>query len=318
MNRHLQGKSVLVTGGAGFIGSHLTRALVAEGARVRVLDNFSTGSRANLAEVERKIDVHEGDIRNAIACRNACQGVEVVFHLAAYISVPGSVKDPVHADAVNIGGTLNLLLAAQGAGVRRFVFSSSAAVYGDTAVIPTHEGMLPRPLSPYGVEKLYGEQMCRLFHHLHGLQAVALRYFNVYGPGQNPTSEYAAVIPKFITALLTGKTPIIFGDGLQTRDFLYVEDVVRANLLAAQADGVGGEVFNIARGQAVSLRELYDVLCRTTGRTYPPQFGPERPGDIRHSCADVTQARERLGFVPMYDLAAGLQKTVRYYQPRKE
>jgi nucleoside-diphosphate-sugar epimerase len=317
MKEYLQGKSVLVTGGAGFIGSHLTRALVSKGACVRVLDNFSTGSRANLAGVEHKIDILEGDIRNAIACRHACRNVEIVFHLAAYISVPGSVKDPIHADSINIGGTLHLLLAAKDAGVHRFIFSSSAAVYGDAKIIPTHEKVLPLPLSPYGVEKLYGEQTCRLFHRHFGLQTVSLRYFNVYGPGQNPTSEYAAVIPKFITALLSGKIPTIFGDGLQTRDFLYVEDVVRANLLAAQADGVGGEVFNIATGQAVSVRELYNALLRATGQTRPPQFGPERPGDIRHSCADVTKARKQLGFTPMHDLAAGLEETVRYYQQKE-
>jgi UDP-N-acetylglucosamine 4-epimerase len=310
----LKDTTALVTGGAGFIGSHLARALVAQGVRVRVLDNLSAGRWENLAGIESKIEFQEGDIRNAVACRNACRGVEVVFHLAAFISVPGSVQDPITADAVNIGGTLNLLLAARAAGARRFIFSSSAAVYGDTPVLPTYEEALPLPLSPYGIEKLYGEHMARLFHRLHGLETVSLRYFNVYGPRQDPKSEYAAVIPKFIAALLSGQTPTIFGDGEQTRDFLYVEDVARANLLAASAEGVGGEVFNVAGGRAVALRKLYAALCAATRVKRKPQFGPERPGDIRHSCADTAKARERLGFRPEFDLAAGLERTVAGYR----
>jgi len=307
-------RSVLVTGGAGFIGSHLTRALAEAGARVRVLDNFSGGRRVNLAGIEREIDLHEGDIRNAIACRNACRGVEAIFHLAAFISVPGSIRDPVTADAVNIGGTLNLLLAAREAGARRFIFSSSAAVYGDAGACSVDEETLPRPLSPYGVGKLYGEHMVRLFHDQRGLETISLRYFNVYGPGQNPDGEYAAVVPKFLRALLNGYTPTLFGDGEQTRDFLFVEDVVRANLQAAQAEGVGGEVFNIAGGRAVSIKELFSALCAAAGVAIEPAFGPARPGDIRHSCADITRAQTRLGFVPAFDLAAGLEKTVAFYR----
>ncbi len=313
----MKGVSVLVTGGAGFIGSHLVRALVEEGAKVRVLDNLSTGSRSRFTGIERKIDFQEGDIRNAVACRSACNragGVEVVFHLAAYISVPGSVRDPITADAINISGTLNLLLAARDSGVERFVFSSSSAVYGDTEVLPTPEETLPRPLSPYGIEKLYGEHMARLFFQLHGLQTACLRYFNVYGPGQNPESEYAAVIPKFITTLLERHTPTIYGDGRQTRDFLFVEDVVKANLLAARAEGIGGEVFNIAGGKFVSLNELYSALADVLGVTEKASYGPPRQGDILHSSADIRTAWNRLGFEPSFDLKAGLEKTVAHYR----
>jgi nucleoside-diphosphate-sugar epimerase len=310
----VKGKTVLVTGGAGFIGSHLVRALVSEGAVVRVLDNLSTGNYNRFAGIERKVDFQEGDIRNAVACRNGCRGVDTVFHLAAYISVPGSLRDPVTADAINISGTLNMLLAARDSGVRRFVFSSSSAVYGDTDVLPTPEDTLPRPMSPYGVEKLYGEHMVRLFSAHHGLETASLRYFNVYGPGQNPESEYAAVIPKFITRLLAGQTATIFGDGAQTRDFLFVGDVVRANLLAAQTDGAAGEVFNIAGGRSVSLNELYSALTGVLGVTTRAEFGAPRQGDILHSSADIGKARAHLGFEPRFDLAAGLEKTVAYYR----
>ncbi len=281
---------------------------------MRVLDNFSSGRRENLAGLGARVDVVEGDIRNAVACRKACGGANFVFHLAAFISVPGSLKDPVTADAINITGTLNLLLAARDSGARRFVFSSSSAVYGDTEVLPTPEDVLPRPLSPYGAEKLYGEHLCRIFTLNYGLQAVALRYFNVYGPGQNPESEYAAVIPKFITRLLEGKTPTIFGDGTQTRDFLYVGDVVQANLLAAQVEGAAGGVYNVAGGRAISLSELAQELARVTGTGTLPEHGPERQGDIKHSSADIRRAIKALGFRPQYELARGLEQTVAYYR----
>jgi nucleoside-diphosphate-sugar epimerase len=310
----VKGKTVLVTGGAGFIGSHLVRDLAAEGAVVRVLDNLSAGSYGRFAGMERKIDFQEGDIRNAVACRNACRGVDTVFHLAAYVSVPGSLKDPIMADAINISGTLNMLLAARDSGVRRFVFSSSSAVYGDIDVLPTREEALPKPTSPYGVEKLYGEHVVRLFAAHHGLEATALRYFNVYGPGQNPESEYAAVIPKFITRMLAGQNPTIFGDGTQTRDFLFVQDVVRANLLAAQTESTGSEVFNIAGGNSISLNELYSALAEVLGVTVQAEYGPPRQGDILHSGADIGKARQRLGFAPQFDLKRGLEKTVEYYR----
>jgi nucleoside-diphosphate-sugar epimerase len=300
----------LVTGGAGFIGSHVVRALLDAGAEVRVLDNFSTGARENLEGLD--VEVRVGDIRDAEACGRACEGVDVAFHLAAYISVPGSVADPVLADSINVTGAMNVLLAARDRGARRLVFSSSAAVYGDTPIVPTPEDTLPKPLSPYGLEKLYGEHLARLFFELYGLETVCLRYFNVYGPRQNPRSEYAAVIPKFIERLLAGQTPTIYGDGGQTRDFLFVEDVARANLLAAEAQGVAGEVFNVAGGSAISVNELAEALARAVGSSRAAEHGPARAGDIRHSCADTSKARRRLGFEPRFGLADGLARTVAF------
>jgi len=302
----------LVTGGLGFIGSHVVRALVAEGTPVRVLDNGSTGSRENLAGVERSVEVVEGDIRNAVACSSACRGVDVVYHLAAYISVPGSIQDPILSDAVNIGGTLNVLMAAHRARVRRVVFSSSAAVYGDTEVVPAHENLPPAPLSPYGVGKAYGEMMCRVFDVLHGLETVSLRYFNVYGPRQNPRSEYAAVVPRFASMLLAGETPTIFGDGEQTRDFLFVEDVARANLLAARVPEARRHVINIGGGVRTSVNQLHAVLREVVGRGGDPIHGPERPGDIRHSGADIRRAQALLGFAPSVSLHEGLARTVAF------
>ena len=239
----------LVTGGAGFIGSHLVRNLVRGGIAVRVLDNYSSGKPENLKNLGRQVELVEGDIRNAIACRNACRGVDTVFHLAALVSVPKSVADPVQSDAINSGGTLNMLLAARDNGVHRLVFSSSAAIYGNTNTIPTPETVLPCPTSPYGVQKLTSEHYARNFTHLYGLETVSLRYFNVYGPGQDPTSPYAAAIPKFLMRLLQGDAPIVFGDGEQTRDFCYVADVVAANRCAAAApkSAADGSAFPDAR-----------------------------------------------------------------------
>lgn len=309
-------ESALVTGGGGFIGSHLAKALAKQGARVRVLDNFSSGKRENLRGFEKEIEVVEGDVRNALACRNACRGMQKVFHLAALVSVPLSMKDPIQADAINVGGTLNMLLAARDHGVERFVFSSSAAVYGDTSIIPTHEEVLPRPLSPYGVQKLACEHYARNFSELFGLATVCLRYFNVYGPFQDPHSPYAAVIPKFIAKLLEREPPIIFGDGEQTRDFCYVEDVVRANLLAATApaENVKGAVLNVAGGKRHSLNALLERLKQVVGTSLSPQYEAARPGDIRHSGADISQAQKRLGYSPLTSLEEGLRKTVEAYR----
>lgn len=257
----------LVTGGAGFIGSHLVRALVGRRVAVRVLDNLSSGTTANLEGLGSRIELMEGDIRNAIACRNACRGIDTVFHMAAVVSVPQSVADPVHADAVNIGGTLNMLLAARDCRAQRFVFTSSSAVYGDTPVIPTPEDVLPAPISPYGVQKLTGEHYARNFTRLFGLETVALRYFNVYGPRQNPHSEYAAVIPRFLTRVLAGEQPVVFGDGEQTRDFLAVGDVVAANIQAADCGDprATGAVFNIAGGVMTSLNDLLEEIGAVVG-----------------------------------------------------
>jgi len=307
----LRSRRTLVTGGAGFIGSHLVRALVEAGARVRVLDNLSTGSLGSLAGLEGRIDFQEADIRNAVACRTACAGADTVFHLAAYISVPGSLQDPVTSDAINIGGTLNLLLAARDAGARRVVFSSSSAVYGNAEVLPIKEETPPNPLSPYGVEKVYGEQMCRVFSGCFGLETVALRYFNVYGPGQNPESEYAAVIPRFLARVRAGQPPVIFGDGEQTRDFVHVEDVARANLLAATRPGISGVALNVASGRPTSLNELARVIGRVMGSAVRPEHGPERPGDVRHSSGCPERARHVLGFAASRGLEAGLAQMAR-------
>lgn len=309
-------KSALVTGGAGFIGSHLVRALAAQNVTVRVLDNLSSGSAANLDGLGRKVELVEGDVRNAIACSNACRGVDVVFHLAALVSVPQSVADPIQSDAINSGGTLNLLIAARDRQVQRFVFSSSAAVYGDTDVIPTGEDVLPDPLSPYGAQKLSSEHYARLFAHLYGLETICLRYFNVYGPGQNPHSAYAAAVPRFLTGLLESRPPVVFGDGEQTRDFCAVADVVAANLLAAttrRPEAIGG-VFNIAGGRRVSVNTLLDHMREATGISLSTQYAPARVGDIRHSGADIRRACAILDFQPRVDLTTGLRDTVAYYQ----
>ena len=309
-------KSALVTGGAGFIGSHLVRALVAQNVAVRVLDNLSSGSAVSLEGLGKKIELVEGDVRNAIACANACRGMDVVFHLAALVSVPQSVADPIQSDAINSGGTLNLLIAARDRQVKRFVFSSSAAVYGNTDVIPTGEDVLPDPLSPYGAQKLSSEHYARLFAHLYGLETVCLRYFNVYGPGQNPHSAYAAAVPRFLTGLLAGNAPVVFGDGEQTRDFCAVADVVAANLLAATSprpEAIGG-VFNVAGGRRVSVNTLLDHMRDVTGISLPTQYAPARAGDIRHSGADIGRACAVLDFKPRVDLPAGLRDAAVFYK----
>jgi nucleoside-diphosphate-sugar epimerase len=308
-------QNALVTGGAGFIGSHLVSHLLAQNYRVRVLDNLSTGSLANLEPYGKQVEWVEDDIRNAVACRAACRDIDVVFHLAAFISVPQSVQDPIQSDAINTGGTLNLLLAARDLGVRRFVFSSSAAVYGNTETVPAHEGVLPAPMSPYGVQKLMGEHYARNFTQLYGLETVCLRYFNVYGPRQNPYSQYSAVIPRFITRLLADQVPIVFGDGEQTRDFCFVEDVVAANLRAAQTavpEALGG-VFNIASGVRLSLNTLLQQMAEILGKRTPPQHEAARVADIRHSGADITLASRVLGYTPQVDLPRGLAATCAYY-----
>lgn len=307
-------RCALVTGGAGFIGSHLVDALIARGWRVRVFDNLSSGSEANLAHVRDNVELIVGDVRDDGAVRRACSGVETVFHLAAFISVPGSVEDPKTADAVNIGGTLNVLIGARDAGARRLVFSSSAAVYGEPETLPTPETCLPTPGSPYGIEKLYGEHMSRLFASLYGLETVSLRYFNVYGPRQNPNSEYAAVIPKFAGALIAGRAPTIFGDGGQTRDFLYVGDVASANVLAAESPRAVGQVINTASGRAVSVLDLCRMMQRHCGFNGEPSFQSARKGDVRHSLADVSRASSLLGFRASVSLEEGLRRTIEWMQ----
>jgi nucleoside-diphosphate-sugar epimerase len=309
--------SVLVTGGGGFMGSHLAERLLREGERVRVLDNFATGNRDNLAGILGEIDLVEGDIQSYERVHTAVRGCEVVFHLAALPSVPRSVQDPLTTNASNVIGTLNVLLAARDAGVRRVVYASSSSVYGATAKLPRGEEDLPLPIAPYAVSKLAGEGYCRSFGHVYGLQTVSLRYFNVYGPRQDPLSQYAAVIPSFIVAFLDGERPVVFGDGEQSRDFTYVDDAVDANLLAAAADGVSGARFNIACGERISVNEIVAELQELTGREIAPLHADPRPGDLRHSQADISSARERLGFEPATDVRTGLRLTLAYHQERR-
>jgi UDP-glucose 4-epimerase len=304
----------LVTGGGGFIGSNIVRALLERGATVRVLDSFATGRRTNFEELADRVELVEADLRDDAAIQRAVRGVEVVFHQGALPSVARSVSDPLTSHEVNATGTLRLLIAAREAGVRRVVYASSSSVYGDTPVLPKSEDLPTAPLSPYAVSKLAGEQYCRVFARLHGLETVCLRYFNVFGPRQDPASPYAAVIPKFIAAMTRGEAPLIHGDGTQSRDFSYIANVVQANLLAAEAPGVGGEVFNVACGERFSLLDLVAALNRILGTRVEPRFGPPRPGDVKHSLADISRAERLLGYRPGVRFEDGLARTVAWFR----
>lgn len=306
--------SALVTGGGGFIGSHLVDALLAQGARVTVLDDFSTGRRANLAHAADRIRLVTGDIRDAPLLADAMAGCRAVFHLAAVVSVPQTVADPLGSDSVNDAGTLQVLETARHQGVGRVVLSSSCAVYGDTPALPKHEALLPRPQTPYAVQKLAGEHYARVYHELYGLETVALRYFNVYGPRQDPSSPYSGVISIFMDRAVEGRVPEIHGDGRQYRDFVYVADVVAANLRAATAAGAPGGCFNIGTGRFVRIAELWAHVVALAGRDLAPRFGPARGGDIRESVADITRAAEILGFAPQTDIAEGLARTFDWYR----
>ncbi|MGD0016263.1 MAG: SDR family oxidoreductase [Verrucomicrobiia bacterium] len=309
------GAEYLITGGAGFIGSNLAEQLVRDGKSVRVFDNFSTGRRENLSGIKTKIEILDGDLRNIAEVRKAVVGVRYVLHVAALPSVQRSVEDPLTTHEVNVNGTLNLLIAARETRCQRVVLSSSSAVYGDTPTLPKREDMTPNPISPYGASKIIGEYYCHLFWQLYGLETVSLRYFNVFGPRQDPQSEYAAVIPKFITNMLAGRSPTIFGDGTQTRDFSHIDNVVEANLAACMASKKAlGESFNIACGERISLLELVDTINRVTGKNITPKFDPARPGDILHSQADVTKARELLGWNPGINFREGIEKTIAWYR----
>ena len=309
-------KLALVTGGAGFIGSHLVEGLLARGVAVRVLDNFATGRLENLAAVTGKIELLEGDVSNLTTVRSAVRKVDVVFHEAALPSVERSVKNPLESNEVNITGTLNVLLAARDEGVQRVVFAASSAAYGNSPVLPKEETMTPEPLSPYAVSKLAAEQYARIFHELYGLSTISLRYFNVFGPRQDPTTQYAGVIAKFITCALEGKPFPIFGDGEQSRDFTYVSNVVDANLLAAEAKVEGAPLMNIAYGERASLNQIVDMLNELTGQNLPTQYSPERAGDVRHSHASLKRAKEMLGYAPKVDLLEGLRRTVEWYRSK--
>jgi nucleoside-diphosphate-sugar epimerase len=305
----------LVTGGAGFIGSHIAGTILRQGGTVRILDNMSSGREENLAACPGA-DFVRGDITSPDDTQKACQGCDTVFHHAALVSVQESIVHPERSFAVNASGTFNVLLAAREAGVKRLVFASSAAVYGDDPELPKREDMALTPISPYGSDKAAGEHYLTMACRLWGLETVVLRYFNVFGPRQDPNGDYAAVIPRFVSRLVSGQAPIIFGDGNQTRDFLFIDDVVAANLAAATHPAAPGGIFNVARGDAISLLSLLEILQRATGLTVQPDFQPERTGDIVHSAANTSKVKDALGFIPATSLEAGLAATAQYFQKK--
>jgi nucleoside-diphosphate-sugar epimerase len=314
---------VLITGGCGFIGSHLVEALLRSGAAVRVLDNLATGRRDNINQTRiqdgepGQVTFLEGDITDRKAVQEALQGVDYVLHQAALPSVQRSVEDPLSTNLVNVEGTLNVLLAAREAGVKRVVYASSSSVYGDSPTLPKIEDMPPNPRSPYAVSKLSAEAYCRAFTQVYGLETVSLRYFNVFGPRQDPASPYAAVVPRFIDALLHQQRPVIYGDGKQSRDFTYIENVVQANLLAMTTSGVGGEAFNIACGASVRLLTVLQLLAEFSGQPLNPEYQAPRAGDVRHSLADISKAERMLGYRPVIPFREGLRQTLAYFRQRR-
>jgi len=306
--------SYLVTGGAGFIGSNIVETLIQKGESVRVLDNCSTGKMSNLKNVMDRIEFIHGDIRDLSLVRDAVKNVDYVIHLAALASVPGSIDDPITNNDINIAGTLNILVAAKDASVKRVVYTSSSAVYGDSPESPKTESMPANPISPYAISKHTGEQYCKAFYQLYGLETVTLRYFNVFGQRQDPNSQYAAVIPIFINSFLEGRPPTIFGDGGQTRDFVFVEDVVQANRLACYAQGAAGEIFNIGSGGRTTISSLAGAIRDLIGSHIEPVYEQERIGDVRHSQADISKAREILGYEPLADMKTGLDRTIEWFK----
>jgi len=306
----------LITGIAGFIGSSLARALLARGEQVRGVDNFATGKRGNLEEILPQIDLREADIADLGAMHQACAGVDFVLHEAAIPSVPKSVLDPLGSNRANVDGTVNVLVAARDAKVKRVVYAASSSAYGDTPTLPKHEAMKPDPISPYAVAKLAGEHYMISFYRCYGLETVCLRYFNVFGPRQDPSSPYSGVLAKFITLMLRGEAPTIFGDGEQSRDFTYINNAVEANLLAcaAPASQAAGQMFNVATGRRVTLNQTFDLLQGLTSFSGKPNYGPERGGDIKHSLADISKAASGLGYKPRIDFEDGLRRTVEWYR----
>ena len=302
----------LVTGGAGFIGSSIVRKLLSDGQSVRVLDDFSSGKEENLSDIINDIELIRGDIRDNSTVKNAVNKIDYVLHQAAIASVPRSVEDPVTSNAVNIDGTLLILEASKQAGVKRLVMASSAAIYGESEELPKHEEMIPSPLSPYAITKITNEYYCRAYWNLYGFEAVCLRYFNIFGPRQDPNGDYAPVIPKFINCLRDGKTPIVFGDGEQSRDFIYIDNAVSANLLALKADGMAGDVFNVAAGTPITLNQLLDKLREIMGSDLKARYEPARTGDIRHSYADVAKIK-KCGYNLSVDFDEGLRQTVKFF-----
>lgn len=303
----------LITGGAGFIGSSIAANLIKRNEKVRIIDNFSTGNMSNIEPFLDKIELFKGDLRDIKTVNKAVDGIDFCFHEAALPSVARSVEDPLGSNEVNITGTLNLLIACRNQGVKRVVYAASSSAYGDTPVLPKQEDMFPSPLSPYAITKLTGEQYCRVFYSLYKLETIALRYFNVFGPNQDPTSEYSAVIPKFITAMLKGNSPTIYGDGEQSRDFTYIDNVIDANLLAIQTQNGLGQVFNAACGARISLNELVEAINNILGTNLKPNYAEPRLGDVRHSLADISNIRDCLGYEPQISFMEGLKRTIEWY-----
>jgi nucleoside-diphosphate-sugar epimerase len=305
----------LITGGAGFIGSHLVEYLAGRGADVVVIDDFSTGKRENLAPLQDRIELVEGTLLDREACARAVRGVDYVLHQAAVPSVPRSVADPIGNHQANITATLNVLIAARDAQVKRFVYAASSSAYGNTTELPKREDMLPRPLSPYAAAKYAGECYCRAFHATYGLPTVSLRYFNIFGPRQDPTSQYAAAVAKFITSALCGVAPTVYGDGEQTRDFTYVANAVSANLLALNApDAANGDVFNVGCGERISVNLLWQSIAQATNASVRPTYAPARAGDVRDSLASLDKAQRVLGYQPVAELNEGLAATIKYFR----
>jgi nucleoside-diphosphate-sugar epimerase len=306
----------LVTGIAGFIGSSLARSVLAQGDEVRGVDNLSTGKRENLADILGRVDFREADLLDLPALHDACRGVDYIFHEAAIPSVPKSVLDPLGSNRANVDGTVNVLVAARDAKVKRVVYAASSSAYGDTPTLPKQEDMKPNPISPYAVAKLSSELYMTSFYRCYGLETVSLRYFNIFGPRQDPSSQYSGVLAKFITQMLAGEAPTILGDGSQSRDFTYIDNVVSANLLAckAPAEKVAGQVFNVATGTRIDLNETFRVLKKLTGFNGEVKYGPERAGDVKHSLADLTRSEKLLGYKPLVNFEEGLKKTVEWYR----
>jgi nucleoside-diphosphate-sugar epimerase len=307
-------KRALVTGGAGFIGSHITHALVGFGCHVTILDNLATGHLKNFDAVKEDVTFVAGDIRDETAVARAVKDCQVVFHQAAMVSVVQSVEQPLDAVAINDVGTVNVLQAARQSGVQRVVLASSSAIYGDAPQLPKTEAMLPNPLSPYAVQKLTNEYYAMLYHRLYGLETVCLRYFNVYGPRQDPSSPYSGVISLFMTRAAHGKAPMIYGDGCQTRDFVFVQDVVQANLLAASHDQAVGQVYNVGTGRSIEIKALWKTIAQLANCSVAPEYAEPRPGDVVHSLSGIQKARDQIGFEPTTDLSEGLRKTFAWYQ----
>jgi nucleoside-diphosphate-sugar epimerase len=309
----------LITGVAGFIGSSLARAVLAQGDQVRGIDNLSTGKRENLKEILAHVDFREADLLDLPAVHDACRGADYVFHEAAIPSVPKSVLDPLGSNRANVDATVNVLVAARDAKVKRVVYAASSSAYGDTPTLPKQEDMKPNPISPYAVAKLASELYLTSFYRCYGLETVSLRYFNIFGPRQDPTSQYSGVLAKFITQMLAGESPTILGDGAQSRDFTYIDNVMHANLLAckAPASEVAGQVFNVATGTRIDLNETFAVLKKLIGFKGDVKYGPERAGDVKHSLADLTRSEKHLGYNPQVNFEQGLKRTVEWYRNGK-